>query len=230
MCIGTGAHPTRPMFSPKLQSKGKQMMFTTWASVIAPFWDYMVLGGYVMPPLVFVTLILWFGLGYRFSLLLSFRNLEPRAAIRMAEDGALTTPVGPLERAAALGVQLRLQSAVNLRDRLEDALGREANKLSRFQVLTGAVIAVAPLLGLLGTVSGMIETFASLGDMTMTSQSGGIAAGISQALLTTQFGLAVAIPGLLIRGVLGRRQTLFQTQIDEVKDLLCASVIQEEAA
>ncbi|MDZ7829411.1 MAG: MotA/TolQ/ExbB proton channel family protein [Halofilum sp. (in: g-proteobacteria)] len=42
----------------------------------------------------------------------------------------------------------------------------------------------------------MIETFESLGDMSLFSQSGGIAGGISQALFTTQLGLAVAIPGM----------------------------------
>jgi biopolymer transport protein ExbB len=60
-----------------------------------------------------------------------------------------------------------------------------------------SLLVIAPLLGLLGTVSGMIETFDSMAEMQMYSQSGGIAAGISQALLTTQFGLIISAPGLL---------------------------------
>lgn len=60
-----------------------------------------------------------------------------------------------------------------------------------------SLIAVAPLLGLLGTVGGMIETFASLETMEMFKPGGGIADGISQALLTTQLGLIVAVPSLM---------------------------------
>src|SRR3546814_9734490 len=52
----------------------------------------------------------------------------------------------------------------------------------------------------------MIVTFESLGDMTLFSQSGGIAAGISTALFTTQMGLVVAVPGVIAKSVLDRRQ------------------------
>jgi len=75
----------------------------------------------------------------------------------------------------------------------------------RASVLVKTIVLVAPLLGLLGTVSGMIETFDALGDMSLFSQSGGIAGGISQALITTQMGLAVAIPGLVVGRLLDRR-------------------------
>jgi biopolymer transport protein ExbB len=68
----------------------------------------------------------------------------------------------------------------------------------------------------------MIETFDSLGDMSLYSQSGGIAGGISQALITTQMGLAVAIPGLIVNGVLQRRQKDIQLQLAQLKDILCA--------
>jgi biopolymer transport protein ExbB/TolQ len=66
-----------------------------------------------------------------------------------------------------------------------------------------ACIVVAPLLGLLGTVTGMIETFESIlvgGSMTAMSE------GIRKALLTTQYGLAIAAPGLLAEQVLLRQQ------------------------
>lgn len=64
--------------------------------------------------------------------------------------------------------------------------------------LNQMVIICAPLLGLLGTVTGMIETFSGLGDGALHAQSGGISGGISQALISTQMGLAVAIPALLL--------------------------------
>ena len=89
---------------------------------------------------------------------------------------------------------------------------------SQFGSLITTVVMIAPLLGLLGTVSGMIETFASLGDVALHSQSGGIAGGISTALISTQMGLAVAIPGLVIGRVLVRKQQLLMTDLEQAKE------------
>ncbi|MCB9694166.1 MAG: MotA/TolQ/ExbB proton channel family protein [Alphaproteobacteria bacterium] len=83
-------------------------------------------------------------------------------------------------------------------------LGDPAER-DRHAVLVRSITAVAPLVGLLGTVSGMIETFDSLATMSMFRGSGGIAGGISAALVSTQMGLAVAIPGLVFGRLLDRR-------------------------
>jgi biopolymer transport protein ExbB/TolQ len=74
----------------------------------------------------------------------------------------------------------------------------EAKTLSLMQrdfVVLAALTVVAPLLGLLGTVMGMIETFEAVAVVSgKTSEN--VASGISKALITTQFGLVVAIPGI----------------------------------
>jgi len=73
--------------------------------------------------------------------------------------------------------------------------------------LIRACIVIAPLLGLLGTVTGMIDTFATI------LQGGYIAemsAGIRKALLTTQYGLSIAAPGLLAERALLRRSERLQ--------------------
>lgn len=71
--------------------------------------------------------------------------------------------------------------------------------LGRDVVVLTALTAAAPLLGLLGTVGGMVQTFhgvaAAAGDMATR-----VSDGVSQALVTTQFGLVVAIPGILLVG------------------------------
>ena len=90
-----------------------------------------------------------------------------------------------------------------------------------YNVLITTIVMVAPLLGLLGTVIGMIETFDSLGDMSLYSQSGGIAGGISQALFTTQMGLAVSIPGLVVNGMLHKKQKDIEMELAQIKDILC---------
>ncbi len=66
------------------------------------------------------------------------------------------------------------------------------------RVVLGAMIAAAPLLGLLGTVSGMMKTFESLADRVGEKSMEGLAHGISEVLVATESGLAVAIPALLL--------------------------------
>lgn len=189
-------------------------------SVVNTFVEYFRAGGYVMPALVAATMALWFGLGYRMVTLVRGRGLGPRELVRRALAGELGTPRSPVERMAVLGAQVQGGTVEEVRRALEVIGEPIRTGLGAFRVLTRAVVAVAPLLGLLGTVSGMIETFASLGDMTLFSQSGGIAAGISQALLTTQFGLAIAIPGLILSGLLDRRQEVLESEIEEVQAIL----------
>ena len=189
-------------------------------AALSAFLKYAEMGGYVMPPLILSTMALWFGLGFRFSVLRTGRGYEPRQAVAAVLDGRLVRPKSAVERAAILGVQQKEETTFNLRARLDETFSYVEQDLSKFKTLTSVIVAVAPLLGLLGTVSGMIETFASLGDMTLYSQSGGIAGGISKALLTTQFGLTVAIPGLILGGMLDRRQGVLESQIEEIKNIL----------
>ncbi|NNF99443.1 MAG: DUF3450 family protein [Desulfobacteraceae bacterium] len=91
-----------------------------------------------------------------------------------------------------------------LENTLQEAILREMPRLERFLPTLSVLAAIAPLLGLLGTVTGMINTFKVItvvgtGDPRMMS------GGISEALLTTQFGLAVAIPIMMIHHLLERR-------------------------
>jgi hypothetical protein len=68
----------------------------------------------------------------------------------------------------------------------------------RQRLLIGAMIAAAPLIGLLGTVAGMISTFESMSARGAGHAMEGLASGISEALLNTEAGLAVAIPAVLL--------------------------------
>ncbi|MEE2836257.1 MAG: MotA/TolQ/ExbB proton channel family protein [Myxococcota bacterium] len=90
--------------------------------------------------------------------------------------------------------------------------GRVGGSSEALHSVCAAAAAVAPLLGLLGTVTGMIETFDSLGEMAMHTQGGGIAGGISEALLSTQLGLCVAIPGLTLDRLLLRVEARFMRE------------------
>ena len=83
-----------------------------------------------------------------------------------------------------------------IRERLEDVGRREAAELERYVPILGTVASVAPLLGLLGTVGGMILTFQVIEQQGVQDVSD-LAGGISQALITTFAGLSVGIPALV---------------------------------
>ncbi|MCB9679852.1 MAG: MotA/TolQ/ExbB proton channel family protein [Alphaproteobacteria bacterium] len=94
------------------------------------------------------------------------------------------------------------QRRETLEDLANEALLREAPRIERFGSAILVAAAVAPLLGLLGTVTGMIATFDIITEFG-TGDPRMLSGGISAALVTTQFGLIVAIPALLIGNLLG---------------------------
>lgn len=196
--------------------------------VIQQLQGYFVSGGYVMPPLVVATVVLWWTLGYRMMALRRGSQRSPRVMADRYMAGQLPSNTGVLVRVLYKGMQLRDQQPADLRRYLDDAFAEEANEIRKYKVLITTLVLVAPLLGLLGTVSGMIETFDSLGDMSLFSQSGGIAGGISQALITTQMGLAVSIPGLIVNGILDKKQKQIEIEMAQLKDYLCSPILDQE--
>jgi len=193
-----------------------------WAGIISELTKYIQAGGWVMPPLLLATLLLWFSIGYRFAALKRGTLRDVRNLVRRYDKGKKPGSDGILVRALSKGIELRDSGKDSLRPYLDDAFFEEEREIRYFNRLIGTIVTSAPLLGLLGTVIGMIETFDSLGDMSLFSQSGGIAGGISQALITTQMGLAVAIPGLIVNGVLQRRQKNIELELAQLKDILCS--------
>lgn len=194
-----------------------------FASMLQQIGEYIAAGGWVMPPLLVATLLLWFAIGYRFASLKRGSKRGARNLLSRADRGKKGNNDGILIRAMLKGIELRDSVAPqHLRAMLDDAFYTEERELNKFNVLITTIVMTAPLLGLLGTVIGMIETFDSLGNMSLFSQSGGIAGGISQALITTQMGLAVAIPGLLVNGALHRKQKDIELELAQMKDILCA--------
>ena len=185
--------------------------------------DYISKGGWiVMGTLVIAAMLLWYSLGYRFFILRRGNFRGVRGLIARYKSNADLSPKGVIDTAVARGLALAVEQGAPLRSRLDEAFVDFEVSIDKYSVLVRSIVVVSPLLGLLGTVGGMIETFDSLGDMSLFSQSGGIAGGISQALFTTQMGLAVALPGLIVGRILDRRQVTFQMELDKIKDILCA--------
>ena len=90
------------------------------------------------------------------------------------------------------------------REMLESIRMRQEVKAMRYIGTILILAAVAPLLGLLGTVTGMITTFDVISEFG-TGNARALASGISEALVTTQSGLVVAVPGMLLGGILFQR-------------------------
>lgn len=185
-------------------------------------------GGIVMPPLVVCALLLWWGLGHRFVLLFSGDRRSTRALVRAAESGRLTEPRGVVAEASAALVALLKRAPPNLGHHMKETLQPARDRLGAWAGICDATVRAAPLLGLLGTVSGMIETFDHLGDLAGSNQAGGVAGGISEALFSTQLGLVVAIPGLLLGRLLVRRQRHLEDELRKLEEYLLGEHAVEE--
>ena len=122
-----------------------------------------------------------------------------RSQLRRPEQGNAGNPLG---RVLAAGQAGRTTDETELR--VDEALLKEAPLLERGLTLLKLIAAVAPLLGLLGTVTGMIGTFQSI-TLFGTGDPKLMAGGISQALMTTVLGLCVAIPLLFCHSLLAAR-------------------------
>ncbi len=179
-------------------------------------------GGFVMPPLLICTMMLWYGLGYRYWTLKGNEGKGVRDMLTYYQSNPNAESKSIIEMAVKQGLALKRKELKYLRNHLDSIYADHQKEARKYAVLIKVVVMISPLLGLLGTVAGMIETFDSLASMALFTQSGGIAGGISQALFTTQMGLAVAIPGVLVQSVLNRRQNKIENDLDQIKDLLCS--------
>lgn len=110
----------------------------------------------------------------------------------------------PLGRILAAGLANSHHGREVMKDSIEEAANQVVHDLERYLAALGTIAAVAPLLGLLGTVIGMIKVFSAI----MLHGSGNaavLAGGISEALITTAAGLTVAIPALICHRYFERR-------------------------
>ncbi|TNE87385.1 MAG: MotA/TolQ/ExbB proton channel family protein [Deltaproteobacteria bacterium] len=110
------------------------------------------------------------------------------AACRSADTAA--------SRVLAIAVENRGRSRAVIKERIEEVGRREAAEMERGIPVLGTIASIAPLLGLLGTVGGMIVTFQAIQSSGL-GNVGSLAGGISQALITTFAGLTVGIPAVV---------------------------------
>jgi len=184
---------------------------------------YLQSGGTIVWPLLILAIILWYSLGYRYAVLRQGTTKKNvRLLIDLYGEQHWSNAKGILEEAIMKADALKQQNLPQLRHHLDEHFWVYHKEFKRYTVLIKTIVYSAPLLGLLGTVGGMIETFDALRSMNMYTQTGGIAGGISQALITTQLGLVVAIPGMVVSGILNKRQNNIEMELDQIKDIYCS--------
>jgi biopolymer transport protein ExbB len=165
-------------------------------------------GGWLMAPILLCSVIALGIVIERFWTLKSTRVLPPKLMGQIWEwvrknelDDTRIQAVhesSPLGRVLAAGLVNRRHTREVTKESIEDTGRHVAHELERFIDTLGTIAAISPLLGLLGTVVGMISVFTVI----MTSgvgNPGQLAGGISQALITTAAGLSVAIPALIFQ-------------------------------
>jgi len=179
-------------------------------------------GGYVMIPLLILSVVsltlivertlFWVGVNGKTSLRrLARLNHALRSGDAAMVRGLVADDRTPYGRVAIRLVEEGANDAVAL-EAVEDQRGR----LERYMVSMSTIITAAPLLGILGTVLGIIQSFELLGARSTLSDPTEVAGGIAAALLTTAFGLVVALitifPYMAFRGqssrAIGRLEAL----------------------
>ncbi len=122
----------------------------------------------------------------------AIRSLVRKSEIKEAIELCRRTP-GPVAHIVNAGLASHSRPRAEIREAIEDAGVHEVPRLEKNLVVLATLAHISPLLGLLGTVLGMIRAFMTIEEMKGVVNPSDLAGGIWEALLTTAFGLLVAI-------------------------------------
>jgi biopolymer transport protein ExbB len=192
---------------------------TLWDQAV-PIW---IAGGWAMPPIAVIAFAM-FGMGVHVLLnlratgFLSTPEARWREWLSKPQDGA--GPIGRLVRNAVQSRSLKAASEV-----FDEVRAVQSGAFERDLRVMKICVSAAPLVGLLGTVTGMLATFEALasgsgGEKTMSM----IAAGISEALITTETGLVIALPGLFFQYHLSRQFERYKAYLAHM-ETVCSLVV-----
>ncbi|MGD9159691.1 MAG: DUF3450 family protein [Desulfobacteraceae bacterium] len=177
-------------------------------------WQQISRGGALVWPILAI-LVIGMGIVAERAIFLARRHFDGGSLIRQIDTHASdhnwdacvraceSNADKPVARVIKAGIACFRSSRQEMEDILQEAILREIPAMERFLSTLGMLAAIAPLLGLLGTVTGMIDTFQVI-TMHGTGDPRMMSGGISVALVTTMLGLSVAIPIMLAHTLLGR--------------------------
>ena len=181
--------------------------------------DYIYQGGWFMLPLLICSILLisivierfWFlqkRLVVPNGVLNNFVRLvkTEKISITQQESFSTTSSLGAL---LVVAYKYRDKPRMSLEEKISEKAADIKLDLERNLNMLGIIASISPLLGLLGTVVGMITVFANINLLGTSSNADFLASGISEALITTAFGLIVAVPGLVF-------YRMFQHKVDKL--------------
>ena len=149
------------------------------------------------------------------------QGLSPEVIERLSRDS-------PLGAVLAAGLRNLKSSRYVMKEAIEEAGRSVAHRLERFLTTLGTIATAAPLLGLFGTVIGMIEIFGSQSPTGTNPQQ--LAHGISIALYNTAFGIAISIPALIFYRHFKNKVDTFVVEMEQRAGKLVDIVHGERAA
>ncbi|MHB0888528.1 MAG: MotA/TolQ/ExbB proton channel family protein [Acidithiobacillus sp.] len=165
------------------------------------------LGGWVLPIILFAAVLALAIIGNRFWVLRRSRIAPPTLAAQvtnLVEVGKVQQAVKllyendtPLARLMLAALQQAGQPRDVIKEVVEETGRHEVAHLDRYLNFLGSIAGVSPLLGLLGTVFGIMSAFSAIGSVGVGDPKA-LASGIAEALITTASGLIVAIPSLIM--------------------------------
>lgn len=187
--------------------------------------EFLAKGGILVPPILLCSVL---ALAIFLERLIRFSRMRSRGAglaekvirlirageIKAAEEKALNSN-SPMGRVLAQAVRFRDRDRETLETVIVHATDKEVRNLSSYLQALATIGNIAPLLGLLGTVLGMIKAFMVIQQMAGKVNAAVLAGGIWEAMLTTALGLAVALPTMVAHSYLLSRVDKYESRLNE---------------
>ena len=175
-------------------------------------------GGWVMIPLFALAVLIY---TQAFQLVMYMRRTNLDGKREMSWWDWVRKPEMAEGRVADIieYTQSDVSSGKQVRNRFEEVRLALLAAIDRRTTFVGTLVAAAPLMGLLGTVLGMLQTFLGISTSGGAETAGVVASGISEALVTTQTGLTIALPGLFMVMLIRRQRHGLEARLARLESL-----------
>lgn len=169
-------------------------------------------GGWVMIPLCLLAILIY-TTGFEMFLFLKDHNLKLDDSENWKE-WIQNPDLAPNQAKEIIRYsQENVSTSKHLRNRFEEIEQSLLHRIDRKLIFLNTLVAAAPLMGLLGTVIGMLGTFSAISSGGGSETVDMVAAGISEALITTQTGLFIALPGIFLILIIRRQKSAIESGI-----------------
>ncbi|MBN1541417.1 MotA/TolQ/ExbB proton channel family protein [candidate division KSB1 bacterium] len=204
-----------------------------------PLYQFFAKGGFMMIPLILCSILALIILAERLialrkirlnsrTFVLQVKNLLLRNRLDEAVALSKQTP-GPIAAITKAGLVKHQRSREEIKDSIESAARTQVFHLERNLGILGTVAAIAPLIGFLGTVTGMIKAFMEIQARGGNVDASVLAGGIWEALITTAFGLSIGIPALIFYNWLQAKVEFHVQEMRESSSELLDMLLEKES-